>query len=151
MSLPQYQKYILGGQHSQGITHLANMKTLLVWTMGLLVVAVTLVTPGGSAPAPDSKHYTDKYDQMDIEPIMNNARTRKAFLKCLIEGESCTPEGETLKRPSKESLSALMGVRTEGQDHPIWFASPGGWLELKFRPEELTVFFPLNEFAISLH
>nr|CAD7589488.1 unnamed protein product [Timema genevievae] len=82
------------------------MKTLLVWTVGLLVVAVTLVTPGGSAPAPDSKHYTDKYDQMDIEPIMNNARARKAFLKCHIEGESCTPEGETLKMNSLDVLNS---------------------------------------------
>nr|CAD7199559.1 unnamed protein product [Timema douglasi]CAD7408794.1 unnamed protein product [Timema poppensis] len=111
MSLPQYQIYIVGGQHSQDITRLANMKSVLVWIV-CLVVAVTLVTPGGSAPASEGEHYTDKFDQMDIEPIMNNARALKAFLKCLIKGESCTPEGETLKTAARTvpGLEEQMGA-----------------------------------------
>lgn len=41
--------------------------------------------------------YTTKYDNMNVDEILNNDRLLNNYFKCLMEQGKCTPEGEELK------------------------------------------------------
>lgn len=42
--------------------------------------------------------YTTKYDNVNIDEILNNDRLVASYFKCLMETGKCTPEGEEIKR-----------------------------------------------------
>ena len=58
----------------------------------LLVVSVVL--------AQDT--YLSKYDNVDVERILQNQRVLSNYIKCLLEEGSCTPEGRELKSESSK-------------------------------------------------
>lgn len=63
----------------------------------LLAVAfciATTMTMVQAAPA----QYTTKYDNVNIDEILNNDRLVNNYFKCLMETGKCTPEGEEIKR-----------------------------------------------------
>lgn len=41
--------------------------------------------------------YTNKYDNVDIDKILNNDRVLTNYIRCLMEEGPCTPEGRELK------------------------------------------------------
>lgn len=44
---------------------------------------------------PEEK-YVSKFKNVDLDEILKNERLLNSFYKCLMEGNSCTPEGEEL-------------------------------------------------------
>lgn len=56
-------------------------------------IATTMIMVQG-APAT----YTTKYDNVNIDEILNNDRLVNNYFKCLMETGKCTPEGEEIKR-----------------------------------------------------
>lgn len=42
--------------------------------------------------------YTTKFDNVDIDEILNNDRLVNSYFKCLMDQGKCTPEGEEVKR-----------------------------------------------------
>lgn len=58
----------------------------------LLVVAVAYV-----AARPEEEKYTDKFDNIDIDQILNSDRLLNNYFKCLMEEGRCTAEGTELK------------------------------------------------------
>lgn len=46
---------------------------------------------------PQEEKYTTKYDNIDIDEILNNARLFNNYVKCLLENRGCTPDGNELK------------------------------------------------------
>lgn len=61
-----------------------------------MAVTLTAVPPVRAAPAPEK--YTTKYDNVDIDEILNNDRLVNNYFKCLMHNGKCTPEGEEIKR-----------------------------------------------------
>lgn len=57
----------------------------------LVVVASTVVVA-----APQDK-YTIKYDNVNLDQILNNNRLLDSYFKCLMDKGPCTPDGEELK------------------------------------------------------
>lgn len=47
-----------------------------------------------------SDKYTDKYDNIDIQEILDNKRLLQAYVDCLMERGKCTAEGKELKGES---------------------------------------------------
>lgn len=41
--------------------------------------------------------YTSKYDNIDLDEILNNERLYKKYFNCLINKGKCTPDGKELK------------------------------------------------------
>lgn len=41
--------------------------------------------------------YTNRYDNVDIDEILDNRRVLTNYIKCLMEEGPCTPEGRELK------------------------------------------------------
>lgn len=61
-----------------------------------VAATLTVVPPARAAPAPEK--YTTKYDNVDIDEILNNDRLVNNYFKCLMSTGKCTPEGEEIKR-----------------------------------------------------
>ncbi|KAK4885671.1 hypothetical protein RN001_001942 [Aquatica leii] len=50
--------------------------------------------------------YTNKYDNLNIESILQNDRVLNNYIKCLMEEGPCTAEGRDLRRTLPDALSS---------------------------------------------
>lgn len=50
------------------------------------------------------EYYTSKYDDIDIDGILNNERLFNNYLKCLLDQGKCTEEGRVLKEVIPDAL-----------------------------------------------
>lgn len=41
--------------------------------------------------------YTNKYDNIDLDEILNNRRLLRNYVNCLLDKGNCTPDGNELK------------------------------------------------------
>lgn len=46
----------------------------------------------------ETKKYTTKYDNIDLEDLVQNDRLLRNYVDCLLDQGSCTPDGMELKR-----------------------------------------------------
>jgi len=95
-----------------------------------------------AAPAPQK--YTTKYDNVDIDNILNNDRLLNNYFKCLMETGKCTPEGEEIKQWLPEAMKNKCADCSErqrkGSEKIIKFLSENKtdmWkqLETKYDPQ----------------
>ncbi|CAH2089574.1 unnamed protein product [Euphydryas editha] len=84
------------------------MKTLIL-SLAYVLCFVTLVI---SKPA---EKYTDKYDTINLEEILENRRLLLPFVKCLLEQDKCSAEGKELKSHIQEALENYCGKCTDAQ------------------------------------
>lgn len=64
--------------------------------MKFFVFALILLS-GLLAVAFAADKYTTKYDNVDLDEILNNKRLLKNYVNCLLEKGNCTPDGQELK------------------------------------------------------
>ncbi|KAK9877410.1 hypothetical protein WA026_018523 [Henosepilachna vigintioctopunctata] len=48
--------------------------------------------------------YTSQYDNIDVKRIIGNERLLDAYVKCLIDGERCTPDANELRKILPEAI-----------------------------------------------
>lgn len=41
--------------------------------------------------------YTSRYDNIDLDSVLNNRRALNAIIKCLLDKGPCSPEGKEMK------------------------------------------------------
>jgi hypothetical protein len=61
-----------------------------------LISAVIFCAFAVAALAAENK-YTNKYDNVDVDKILNNDRVLTNYIKCLMDEGPCTSEGRELK------------------------------------------------------
>nr|AHE13805.1 chemosensory protein 10 [Lissorhoptrus oryzophilus] len=54
--------------------------------------------------AKPAKSYTNKYDNVNIDEILNSDRLLKNYMNCLLDKGRCTPDGAELKKNLPEAL-----------------------------------------------
>nr|AAC47827.1 olfactory protein [Cactoblastis cactorum] len=81
------------------------MKTSLVL---LCCLAAVLARP--------SDTYTDKYDNINIQEILENKRLLEAYVNCVLDKGKCTPEGKELKEHLQEAIENGCEKCTEAQE-----------------------------------
>ncbi|GBP07785.1 Ejaculatory bulb-specific protein 3 [Eumeta japonica] len=81
------------------------MKSAIV----LLVLALAAVV----LARPDT--YTDRYDNIDLDEILNNRRLLVPYVKCVLDQGKCSPEGKELKSHIREALENNCGKCTNAQ------------------------------------
>ncbi|XP_073972917.1 allergen Tha p 1-like [Rhodnius prolixus] len=59
--------------------------------------------------------YTDKYDKIDVDAILNNERVLKRYIDCLMDRARCTPDGTELKKYIPEALETECAKCTDAQ------------------------------------
>lgn len=68
------------------------MKSIIV----LLVVVSVVVA---------ENKYTNKYDNVDVDKILQNQRVLTNYIKCMLDEGSCTAEGRELKKTLPDALA----------------------------------------------
>ncbi|XP_046970219.1 allergen Tha p 1-like [Vanessa cardui] len=76
----------------------------------LFVVTCCLVV---AALAEDK--YTDKYDNINIQEILENKRLLTAYVNCMLDKGKCSPEGKELKDHIQDALETGCEKCTEKQ------------------------------------
>ncbi|KAK5647411.1 hypothetical protein RI129_002303 [Pyrocoelia pectoralis] len=66
----------------------------------LVLICVSVVIA-----APPSK-YTNKYDNVNVDMILQNDRVLNNYIKCLMEEGPCTAEGRELRKTLPDALSS---------------------------------------------
>ncbi|KAI8420196.1 hypothetical protein MSG28_008747 [Choristoneura fumiferana] len=59
--------------------------------------------------------YTDKYDKIDLDEILENKRLLQAYVNCILDKGKCTPEGKELKDHLEDALQTGCEKCTEAQ------------------------------------
>jgi Insect pheromone-binding family, A10/OS-D len=50
------------------------------------------------APEGDSRYYSTRYDNLDVETFFRSSRLLSNYIDCLLDKKPCPPEGKDLKR-----------------------------------------------------
>lgn len=54
------------------------------------------------------KSYTNKFDNFDIDSVLNNNRILTSYIKCLLDEGNCTNEGRELKSKSNLHIITIL-------------------------------------------
>ncbi|CAG9563990.1 unnamed protein product [Danaus chrysippus] len=88
--------------------------------------------------------YTDRFDNINLQEIINNHRLLKAYINCVLEKGKCTNEGRELKTHIKDAIENRCDKCTEAQRNGTKTVirhlinhEPASWEELvqKYDPE----------------
>ncbi|XP_066590766.1 ejaculatory bulb-specific protein 3 [Prorops nasuta] len=69
------------------------MKVMIIF---LAIVAVTLA----------AEKYPSKYDDVNVDNILQNGRVLTNYIKCMLDEGSCTAEGRELKKTLPDALQS---------------------------------------------
>ncbi|XP_072942443.1 ejaculatory bulb-specific protein 3-like [Epargyreus clarus] len=72
----------------------------------LVLTVVTLCT---------AEQYTDRYDNINIDEILENRRLLTPYVKCILDQGRCTPEGKELKLHIMDAMQTACKKCTETQ------------------------------------
>lgn len=113
------------------------MKLLLLVALACCIAA-TWAKPGST--------YTDKWDHINVDEILESDRLLKGYVDCLLDKGRCTPDGKELKTTLPDALenecSKCTKKQKEGSDKVIKHLvnkRPDLWKQLstKFDPENI--------------
>ncbi|KAI5711231.1 hypothetical protein M8J76_008608 [Diaphorina citri] len=104
----------------------------------VLAVAVCCAVIASCLAKPQTKKYTTKYDNINLEEIIHNDRLLNNYYECLIGTGNCTPDGAELKRLLPDALEneckACSEKQKEGSEVMIKYLidnKPEMWAELE--------------------
>ncbi|CAF4807649.1 unnamed protein product [Pieris macdunnoughi] len=62
-----------------------------------------------------AEQYTDRYDNINVNEILQNKRLVMSYVKCLLDQGRCTPEGNALKEHVKDGMQTGCKKCTDNQ------------------------------------
>lgn len=65
--------------------------------LGLFLAMLGALCVLGVHSAPDNPLYTTKYDNFDVDSVLNNQRLLRNYMKCILGEGQCTKEGTEVK------------------------------------------------------
>ncbi|KAJ8717933.1 hypothetical protein PYW07_005863 [Mythimna separata] len=80
-----------------------------------LIVAVALLCVVAMAWGKPASTYTDKWDNINVDEILESQRLLKAYVDCLMDRGRCTPDGKALKETLPDALENECSKCTEKQ------------------------------------
>lgn len=80
-----------------------------------LIVAVALMCMVAVAWGKPASTYTDKWDNINVDEILESQRLLKAYVDCLMDRGRCTPDGKALKETLPDALENECSKCTEKQ------------------------------------
>jgi hypothetical protein len=66
-------------------------------TRSVLLLVLLLAAIEHAVSAPDGDKYTTRYDNFDVESVLNSERLLRNYFNCLMDKGPCTREGLELK------------------------------------------------------
>ncbi|XP_073847774.1 ejaculatory bulb-specific protein 3-like [Musca autumnalis] len=83
-------------------------------TMKFVIIALAVAFVSCSLAMPQDK-YTNKYDNIDLDKILNSDRLFNNFFNCLMDKGICTQEGRELKKILPDALQTECSKCSEKQ------------------------------------
>nr|NP_001296021.1 ejaculatory bulb-specific protein 3-like precursor [Plutella xylostella]ACJ04672.1 chemosensory protein [Plutella xylostella] len=83
--------------------------------MQKLTLACLLVAVAAAAARPNDSHYTDRYDNVNLDELISNRRLLVPYVKCVLDQGKCSPDGKELKEHIQEALENNCGKCTDKQ------------------------------------
>nr|UZX40227.1 chemosensory protein CSP14 [Carposina sasakii] len=89
--------------------------------------------------------YSSKYDDFDVEPLLENDRILMGYTKCFLEQGPCTPDAKDFRKVIPEALETSCGKCTPKQKQlikqvirAVMATHPEAWAELedKYDPDK---------------
>ncbi|KAG6456768.1 allergen Tha p 1 [Manduca sexta] len=77
------------------------------FVIALAVLAVVAARPG--------EFYDDKYDNFNVDEVIENKRLLKAYTLCFLDEGKCTPEGQDIKKWIPDGTTSSCSKCTEKQ------------------------------------
>nr|AVM86426.1 chemosensory protein [Corythucha ciliata] len=74
--------------------------------MKVFVALAVFLALASAAPKPEEEQYSDKYDNVDLDEILNNDRLYKNYYNCLINKGHCSPDAKELKDALPDALQS---------------------------------------------
>ncbi|XP_050425056.1 ejaculatory bulb-specific protein 3-like [Adelges cooleyi] len=81
----------------------------------LSLFAVLVASLAFCVAMPAEEKYTSKYDNFDVEQVLNNQRILTSYVKCMMDEGSCTNEGRELKKHLPDALKTNCSKCTDVQ------------------------------------
>ncbi|XP_031351279.1 ejaculatory bulb-specific protein 3 [Photinus pyralis] len=70
------------------------------------IISILVLVCVGVALSASPTKYTNKYDNINIDTILQNDRVLNNYLKCLMEEGPCTAEGRELRKTLPDALAS---------------------------------------------
>lgn len=70
-----------------------------------LIIAVALLCMVAVSWGKPASTYTDKWDNINVDEILESQRLLKAYVDCLMDRGRCTPDGKALKETLPDALA----------------------------------------------
>lgn len=111
-----------------------------------LLVLIALTSCIASTLAKPASTYTDKWDHINVDEILESDRLLKGYVDCLLDRGRCTPDGKELKSTLPDALehdcSKCTKKQKESSDKVVTFLVNKRqelWKELakKYDPEDI--------------
>nr|QRF70950.1 chemosensory protein [Semiothisa cinerearia] len=80
-----------------------------------LLLLVTLAGVAAIAYGKPATKYTDKWDNINVDEILESNRLLKGYVDCLLDRGRCTPDGKALKDTLPDALENECSKCTEKQ------------------------------------
>ncbi|XP_014277113.1 ejaculatory bulb-specific protein 3 [Halyomorpha halys] len=78
-------------------------------------VVIALLLFAAVAIAKPADMYTTKYDNIDIDEILNNERLYKKYIDCVMDKGTCTPDGKELRKNIPDAIATDCAKCSEHQ------------------------------------
>nr|QGH51244.1 putative chemosensory protein 1 [Conopomorpha sinensis] len=82
--------------------------------MKLLIALCALAVVVAVSARPEAT-YTDRFDNINLDEILDNKRLLEPYVKCLLDKGRCTPDAKELKEHLREALENNCAKCTEKQ------------------------------------
>nr|QJX59148.1 chemosensory protein [Dioryctria abietella] len=79
--------------------------------MKLSILSILLALVGFGA----CETYTDRYDDINVDEILQNRRLLTPYIKCILDQGRCTPEGKELKVHIQDAMQSACAKCTPMQ------------------------------------
>nr|AWC68023.1 chemosensory protein 4 [Matsumurasca onukii]WCU30827.1 chemosensory protein [Matsumurasca onukii] len=80
-----------------------------------VAVCFVVVSMAVGVLSADSSTYSTAWDNIDLEKVLANDRLISAYVNCLLDRGSCSPEGTALKKVLPEALKTSCAKCTQKQ------------------------------------
>ncbi|XP_038211127.1 allergen Tha p 1-like [Zerene cesonia] len=97
------------------VSYQTVLKHLQETKMKSFVVICLFALVAIASARPENSHYTDRYDNVDLDEILSNRRLLVPYINCVLDLGKCSADGKELKAHIQEALEQNCEKCTEAQ------------------------------------
>ncbi|XP_053615079.1 ejaculatory bulb-specific protein 3 [Plodia interpunctella] len=120
------------------------------------VILVCLLAVAALA-RPEKEYYTDKYDNIDLDEILDNRRLLIPYIKCSLDQGKCSADGREMKSHIRDAMETECSKCTKKQKkntrkilRHLIIHEKDFWEQLKAKYDPTAKYYPTYEHAVEI-